>query len=130
MAARLPPDLSSFIAEHAISVDEVEVIGAMTDAPERWWDARLIGGVLGIPVSTARGLLDHLARLNLFDIRFTNEIRYQFHPGTHELAVVVALLVATYRADRDTIVRAIATPATRGVRDFADAFRFRKHGDR
>jgi len=43
---------------------------------------------------------------------------------------VVALLVATYRTDRDTIVRAIATPATRGVRDFADAFRFRKHGDR
>jgi hypothetical protein len=39
-------------------------------------------------------------------------------------------VVATYRTDRDAIVRAIARPTTRGVRDFADAFRFRKHGDR
>ena len=127
---QLPPDVVAFIADHLHSINEIEVLTAMTDTPHRWWDARLIYGELGVPVPAARELLDHLAGLNLLDIRFTDEVRYRFRPGTAELAQTMSRLVASYRANHAAVVRAISPSAPRGARDFADAFRFRKNGNR
>jgi hypothetical protein len=127
----LPPDVAAFIGDHLLSLDEIEVLTAMRDLPDRWWDARLIYAELGIPVAAARGLLDHLAGLNLFDIRVTDEVRYRFQPGTAELAQTVSRLVAIYRTNRTAVVEAIAPVARRGVLDFANAFRLRdKDGTR
>ena len=130
MSDRLPPGIAAFIGDHHISLDEIEVLATMADAAERWWDARLICGQLGIPVSIAHGQLDHLAGLNLFDIRVTDEVRYRFQPGTAELAGIVAKLIAIYRSDPRAVVRAVPPVTRRSVLDFADAFRLRKHGDR
>jgi hypothetical protein len=126
----LPPDVEAFIRGHVLSIDAIELLAAMIDTADRWWDARLIHGELGIAVVPARGLLDHLAGLNLFDIRVTDDVRYRFHPGTSELAQTMSRLVACYRTNRAAVVRAVAPTARRGVRDFAAAFRLRKHGDR
>ncbi|HXD21015.1 MAG TPA: hypothetical protein VN654_28585 [Vicinamibacterales bacterium] len=125
----LPPDVATFIGDHFRSIDEIEVLTAIIDAPDRWWDARLVYGELGIPVASARALLDRLAALNLLDIRFTDEVRYRFRPGTGELARTAARLVAAYRSNHAAVVRACAA-APRGVRDFADAFRIRRNGNR
>jgi hypothetical protein len=130
VSARLPPEIAVFISDHRISLDEIEVLAVMSDAPQRWWDARLICGELGLPVTLARGLLDHLAGLNMFDIRVTDEVRYRFQPGTSELAETTAKLVAAYRGDYDAVVRAAEGVTRRGALDFADAFRVRKHGRR
>jgi hypothetical protein len=53
-----------------------------------------------VAVTTARGLLDRLAGLNLLDIRFTDDVRYRFRPGTAELAHKVSRLIASYRRSR------------------------------
>ena len=127
---QLPPDVAAFIADHLLSINEMEVLTAMIETPHRWWDARLIYGELGVPVPAARELLDRLAALNLLDIRFTDEVRYRFRPGTAELTQTMSRLVASYRANHAAVVRAISPSAPRRVRDFADAFRFRKNGRR
>ena len=127
---QLPPDVAAFIDDHLLSITEIEVLTAMIDTPDRWWDARLICGELGVAVAAARGLLDRLAALNLLDIRFTDEVRYRFRPGTPELAHTVSRLVLSYRTNLAAVVHAVAPATARGARDFADAFRFRKNGNR
>ena len=103
----------------------------MSDAPERWWDAKLMRAEIGVSLPAARVILDHLASLNLLDIRVTDAVRYRFQPGTPELEDHVVRVIAAYRADRDAVLRLVRRVARRSVRDFADAFRFRKdNGDR
>ena len=92
----LPPD-AAFAADPQLSIQEIEVLTAMIDTPDRWWDARLVSGELRIAVATAREVLDRLAGLNLLDIRFTDDVRYRFRPGTAELAHKVSRLIASYR---------------------------------
>jgi DNA-binding IclR family transcriptional regulator len=127
----LPSEIAAFIGEHLLTTDEIEALTAMCDAPARWWDARLMCRELGLPLSTARLILDHLAALNLLDIRLSDEVRYRLQPGTPELNEMVCRLVSAYRTNRAAVVRAIARVAKRSVLDFADAFRLRKNdGDR
>jgi hypothetical protein len=123
----LPSEVALFIGEHLLTIDEIEALNAMRDAPGRWWDAKLMCRELGVPLSTARFILDHLAALNLLDIRVSDEVRYRLQPGTPELNQIVCGLVSVYRTNRDVVVRAIARVARRGVLDFADAFKLRKN---
>ena len=122
----LPSDVAAFIDNHPLSVDEVEALTAMTDARDRWWDAKLMAGEIGVSVSAARGALDRLASLNLLDIRVTDEVRYRFQPGTSELGQTIPRLVAAYRSNPKAVIRAAIGHARRSAKDFADAFRFRK----
>ena len=121
----LPSEIAAFIGEHLLSIDEIEALTALSNAPARWWDAKLMCRELGLPLSTARFILDHLASLNLLDIRVSDEVRYKFQPGTPQLSLLVTRLVAIYRTNRRAVVRAIARVARRGVLDFADAFKLR-----
>lgn len=126
----LPSEIAAFIENHLLSVDEIEALSAMSNAPARWWDARLMYAELGIPLSTGRAILDHLGSLNLLDIRVLGEIRYRLQPGTPELNRMIRALVEVYRANRAAVLRAVAPVTRRGVLDFADAFRSRKDDPR
>lgn len=125
----LPSDIAAFIGDHLLSVDEIEALSVMSDAPGRWWDAKLMCGEIGAPIWIVRCMFDHLAGLNLLDIRLTDEVRYRLHPGTPELSRMVRCLVSVYRTNRAAVLRAIARVARRGVLDFADAFTLRKDRD-
>ena len=94
------PDIAAFIREHLLSVDEIEVLAAMSNAPKRWGDA------------------NRLAGLNLLDIRLTDDVRYRLHPGTPQLRRMVRCLVSAYGTNRAAVVRAIARAARRGGLDF------------
>ena len=96
----LPPDEAAVVADPPLSMHEIEVLRAMIDTPDRWWDARLMSVELRVALKTARGVLDRLAGLNLLDIRFTDDVRYRFRPGNAELAHKVSRLVAAYRRSR------------------------------
>ena len=96
----LPPDDAARVGDLLLSIHETEVLTAMIDTPDRWWDATLMSAELRVAVTTARGVLDRLAGLNLLDIRFTDDVRYRFRPGTAELAHKVSRLIAAYRRSR------------------------------
>ena len=123
----LPSEIGAFVGEHLLTIDEIEALAAMSDAPGRWWDAKLMCCELGVSLSAARFTLDHLAGLNLLDIRLSDEVRYRLQPGTPDLKQMVCRLVSVYRNNRGAVVRAIARVARRGVLDFADAFKLRKN---
>ena len=122
----LAPVVAAFLTEHVASVDELELLMLLVIPGARWWDATSTSRELGIPVNRTRAMLDSLAARNLLDIRITEDVRYQFRPGTAELEEAALALAAVYQRNPASIVHFIARSAPRSVRDFADAFRIRR----
>lgn len=125
-----PPRLSQpvqvFIAEHIRNVEELQLLIAVIQSPDRWWDARTAARDLGISTTAARHGFDHLAARNLLDIRITGDVRYQFRPGTDELRAAARAAEEAYRTNPLAVAQLVSIPARRGIRDFADAFRLRR----
>lgn len=130
MSRELPPRVLAFMADHIRSLDDLQLLIAMIQAPDRWWDASVAARELGTSPTAARLLLDHLATQNLLDIRITGDVRYQFHPGTEELREAALEAAEEYRTNPLTLAQLVTGTAKRRIRDFADAFRIRRHDDR
>jgi DNA-binding IclR family transcriptional regulator len=119
------PEVIEFATIHFRSLEDLQVLLTCLDARDRWWDADSMARELGMSVSTARRVLDHLARGNLLDIRITGDVRYQFKPGNARLEGAALACAAAYRVDPIAIVQLVGDSKRRSVRDFADAFRIR-----
>jgi hypothetical protein len=123
--ADLPPRVSAFIASHFASVDELQTLVALMDAPDRWWDAESVAGEVRLAPRDAALALERLAGRNLLEVRITTDVRYQYHPGSETLAKAVREAIDAYRADPVAVVRVIYSELQR-IRDFADAFRIKR----
>ena len=122
---QLAPLVADFLRAHIASVDELELLMLLVMSGGRWWDATSSSRELGMAVGRARTGLDSLAAHNLLDIRITEELRYQFRPGTPELEAAALALATVYQRAPAVVVHAVARSAPRSVRDFAEAFRIR-----
>jgi DNA-binding IclR family transcriptional regulator len=122
----LPLRVLAFVDAHLRSIDELQVLITCILAGDRWWDAGTIARELGLPPAAARRALERLAAHNLLDIRVTGEVRYQFHPGTAELAADARAVCEAYRANPVPLINRLTGAPRRSIRDFADAFRLRK----
>jgi hypothetical protein len=123
---QLAPIVSNFLRAHIASVDELELLMLLVMASDRWWDATSSSRELGMSIARARAGLDALASHNLLDIRITEDVRYQFRPGTPDLEAAALALATVYQRTPAAVVHVIARSAPRHVRDFADAFRIRR----
>lgn len=126
----LPSLVMEFVADHLRSLDELQLLMTSMEAADRWWDADTASRELGITRTAARRALDHLAAHNLFDIRVTGDVRYQFRPGTAELYDAALACADAYRANPVAVINLVTAAPRRSVRDFADAFRIRQDDDR
>jgi hypothetical protein len=120
----------AFVRAHVRSVDELQLLMAVANAPERWWGPAAAARELGMAVRDARSALDHFAARNLLDIRITDDVRYQFHPGTEALRQAAREAAAAYRSQPIDVAKLVSGTRSRAARDFADAFRIRRHDDR
>lgn len=125
---QIPPLVAMFMRAHVASVEEIALLMAMIDASDRWWDVHLVSRELGIPAKEARALLDRFASGNLLDIRVTDDVRYRFVPGTRELEQGAAAFAEAYRTHPAAVLQSVSQSTSRSARDFADAFRLRRHG--
>lgn len=130
VAREVTPAVAAFLRQNIESLEELEVLLWVMDPPDRWWDVTALARSVGHDVSTARRALEHLASRNLLGIRVTNDIRYQFQPGTPALADACAACAEAYRTNPVAILRLIAELPRRSIRAFADAFRIRRDDDR
>jgi hypothetical protein len=129
MSQRLPQPVRVFVTEHIRTIEELQLLIAVIQSPERWWDPPAAARELGLSTTAARRAFDHLAARNLLDIRITGDVRYQFRPGTEELRVAARATEEAYRANPLGVAQLLAGAASRGIRDFADAFRLRWEDD-
>jgi hypothetical protein len=114
----------TFVDAHIRSIEELQLLIAMATAPERWWDEEAVAREYTMDRRDARSALEHLAAHNLLEIKVTGDVRYQFRPGTPELADFVAACLDVYRTNSIALWRlAPLRRERRSIRDFADAFR-------
>lgn len=104
----LPPDLVRFAEAHVPSLEDLRVLVLFVEGRDRWFDASGIARTLSISRTTARSVLDHLARHNLLDIRVTGDVRYRFRPGTPDLEAQATALVHRYRREPMQILHLIS----------------------
>jgi hypothetical protein len=113
------------------SVEALQVFILCVDRRDRWWDATGIGREVSITESKARRILDQFARANLLDIRISDAVRFRFAPGIQALEEQAVAFAAAYHSNPAVVVNLVArTTVSDSVRDFADAFRIRRHDDR
>jgi hypothetical protein len=122
----VPPAILGFVSGNLRNIEELELMIAIVQSSDRWWDARSASAEIGTDVVTAGRALDRLASLNLLDIRITGDVRYQFRPGSAEVAELARGCVAAYRSNPIALVRAVPRSSRQGIRDFAEAFRLRR----
>ena len=123
-----PKRVTEFTTSHLNTLDDLEVLVVCMEGAERWWNPAGIARQLGIRVPAARRSLDQLARHNLFDIRVSDDVSYRFSPGSTELKADALAWLAEYRKNPLAIVKLVTD--NRSVRDFADAFKIKRHDDR
>lgn len=128
--AALPSHVTNFISAHLRTLEQLELLLLLMQTPDRWWDAAAIALQLGVTADTARRALEHLAARNLLAIRITGDVRYQYQPGEPQLADAARMLAEAFRVNRLAVLRLVAEPERRSIRDFADAFRIRRDDDR
>jgi hypothetical protein len=125
----LTPAIVEFLTQHIASLDELEILMLLVQASTRWFDAATAARHLGLSPERAHSALDALAARNLLDIRISDDVRYQFRPGRPDLEHVAVAAAEAYRRRPALIVHVVSGGASRGVRDFSDAFRFRRRRD-
>jgi hypothetical protein len=126
----VPSIVLAFVGDYLTSVTELQLLLTCMQSGDRWWDARSAAREMGISETAARRALDRLVARNLFDIKVTGDVRYQFRPGTPDLAACAQALAEAYRANPVSIINRLAPSTRQSLRDFADAFRIRKDDDR
>lgn len=125
----LAPAAVAFVAAHVRTLEELELLMSIIQSPDRWWDAAQAARESGMAVPAARRALDYFAAHNLLDIRITDDVRYQFSPGTSELRDAADAAAEAYRKRPLAVAKLVSPRAGRGVTDFADAFRIRRDDD-
>jgi hypothetical protein len=130
MSVRDPSPLIMKVIDSLQSLQDLQVLLALMDTPERWWDADTLADDIGVARSVTRLGLDRLAARNFLDIRVSNEIRFRYNPGTSDLEEAGMAFHDAYRKNPIAIARLVAVHRPRTIKDFADAFRIRHDDDR
>ena len=116
----------AFVAGLVRTTTELQFLMAIVQFQNRWWDAAAAAEEFGMTKREAGAALDRFAAGNLLDIKITEDIRYQYRPGTPELRDAADATLEAYRRRPFDMARLIEEPGRRSVSDFADAFRFRR----
>ena len=114
---------------HVRTLEELQLLMAIIQSDDRWWDAAGAAEEFGMTVVAARASLDYFAARNLLDIRITDDVRYQFRPGTPALRDAAKAAADAYRKRPIGVAQLVTGPSGRNVTDFADAFRIRRDDD-
>jgi hypothetical protein len=118
----IPRSIRKFIARHIDSVGQLEALLLLRSAPGEAWDAARVAGRLYVDQSDAAEMLNRLCHDGL--LVSTGEA-YRYSCRTEELQRMVDELAHLYARQLIPITNMIHAKSRR-IREFADAFRFRK----
>lgn len=118
----LPRSVQNLIQHYFHSAADVDTL-LLLCREDRAWTASAVAQEVRIDADQAAAILARLRRRGL--LRGEQE-SYRFHPKDSDLAEAVATLAELYPAYRVAIVSLIYARPTGPIRDFSEAFRFRK----
>ena len=118
----ISPAVRTLVAERIDSVPELEAVLLLRESP-RVWSAEEAGTRLYVSSTVAAHVLRTLAERGFFA---EDAGRFRYAPATRELADAVDQLALAWSRHLVTVTQMIHAKPSRNVRDFANAFRFRK----
>lgn len=119
----VPESVRRLIAESIDSIVELEAILLLRAHANQDWDAEQAGARLYVSVTVAAHILDALARRGFFTVV---ENRYRYDRANTEMETQVAALATAYATNLIAVTHLVHAKPTDSVRQFAQAFRFRK----
>ena len=118
----IPIDLREFILEYIDSIAQLEALLLLRRHPDKTWDAGSVAGRLYISVREASELL---TRLSDDGFLIFSDACYRFSAQSAEQRQMVDQLADAYSHHLIHITNMIHSKPRR-IREFSDAFRFRK----
>jgi hypothetical protein len=122
--------VQAFIAERIRSVIELEALLLLQANPSREWSAEDLARELRIDPAFAAAELAELAGAGLIVGVSNSPTRYHYAPRTPELDSGARELAVAYVSRRVSVIQLIFAKPADPVRNFADAFKFRKDDSR
>ncbi len=110
------------IAERIDSIPELEALLLLRQHSEHEWTADEAGKRLYVSTTVAAHILSGLAERGFFE---KTDNGYRYRPESEALADTISALAAAYSRHL-VMVAELVHSTSRGARDFANAFRFRK----
>lgn len=115
-----------FIVDEIDSVPQLEALLLFWNNRPRVWSSESMAKALYVSSEVAWEILKRLAQRRLISQREENAEEFALNAETPEQQDLLASLDRIYRRELVRISNMIHAKASRGVRDFADAFRFKK----
>ncbi len=120
----LPEDVHRFLYQYIESVEQLEVLLLLRQAPDRGWTADDVARALYSHPSSVSSRLALLMGQGM--LRETGPGSYQYAPRSIESHDTVTRVADTYRERRVAVITLIASKPLENVRAFSDAFRIRR----
>lgn len=120
----IPDDARELLDEHFGSLWALELILLMRKERTRAWRMKELVSELRASDGVIAGELPPLIAANLVAEAEPGKFRYS--PASAELDLAIENLARVYREFPVAVVRHIALTPARGLKQFADAFKFRK----
>lgn len=116
--------VDEFIQRELDSVPHLEALLLLWNSRHKQWSIEEMGSALYINDSATREILQNLTRHHL--AAAADPDLYAYNCASPERDALVAAVDTEYRRNLIRITRMIHAKASPGVREFADAFRFKK----
>lgn len=118
-----------FILNQIDSVPQMEALLLLWESRPRQWSDNEIAARLYVSVDVVRNIVQVLVRRRLISTVTNSEKHYWYESRGEDGDLLVEAVAATYRRELVRVSTFIHTKASSAVRDFADAFRFKKERD-
>ena len=126
MADLFPEDVRRFIDGHVASVDQLELLRLLWEAPEAVWTGADLAADLQTSPAEAVAQLTALQRRGLLQVEAGGaEPLYRYGARDAELDGLLRTTLQHYRERPVSMIKFVAARAKDPLRSFADAFRVR-----
>jgi hypothetical protein len=123
----LDNEVDEFILQEMDTVPHLEALLLLWNSRPKEWGLDEMAAALYVDRGTAREILQGLARRRLAERGEDEAYRYAGDEGERD--ALIGAVETAYKRNLVRISRMIHSKASPGVRDFADAFRFKKERD-
>lgn len=119
-------EVDEFISEQIDTVPHLEALLLLWNSRPKQWTVEEMASALYVSSSTARNILQGLARRGLPVAGLGTPENYRYDSISRKQDSLIETVDAAYRRNLVRISRMIHSKAAPGIRDFAQAFRFTK----
>jgi DNA-binding MarR family transcriptional regulator len=122
-------EIDQFILQEIDTVPHLEALLLLWNSRPKEWTVEAMASALYVPPDNAHSILQRLERRGLITVSRGGPESYRFESVSSKQDSLIEAVEAAYRRDLIRISRMIHAAARPAVRDFAEAFRFKKDGE-